>query len=228
MIQSAEDATRDLPVTGAPGQVTPASRRSRVLLAEDPDLFRGALTSLLSREPDLEVVAALKCRADRVLSMALRLRPDVAVVDVGRCPIHGMTIIWRLRSQLPGCPIVALVPAQPPVLAVRLFSADVRGVVDSNAPAARLLEAIRGAIRAETVIDLHLAIAAVRQRPNPLTPRELNVLRLAAGGESDAAIAGELHLAMGTVRNYLSKAIGKTQARTKLDAIRIANEVGWI
>jgi two-component system response regulator DesR len=199
----------------------------KVLLAEDLDLLRSALVSLLSDEEDIEVVAALKCN-DKVTQVAVRLRPDVVVVDVDLPCTNGLTTVRELRRRLPETQIVALAAAKPAGLVQRLLAADVLGAVDKNAPAARLLEAIRGAAKGELVVDVNLAVAALAVEPNPLTPRELEVLRLAAEGASGPEIAEQLHLSPGTVRNYLSKVINKTCARTRVDAVRIAREAGWI
>jgi len=224
----AEDLPRDRSVAGLPGQAGPGSATSTVLLVEDHDLLRDALVCLLGRQSDLSVVAALKCRTDTVLSMALRYRPDVAVVDIGTSSVQGMAVVRQLRGHLPECQVVALVPLRHPELVRQLLSAEVRAVIDSDAPAERLLQAIRAAARAEVVVDLQLALAALRVRPNPLTTLERGVLRLAAVGESGPAIARQLHLSAGTVRNYLSNVISKTQARTRVEAIRIASEAGWL
>jgi two-component system, NarL family, response regulator DesR len=222
MTELIEDPPRDRSVAG-PGSATTA-----VLLAEDFDLLRDALVCLLGRQSDLSVVAALKCRPDTVLSMALRYRPDVAVVDIGTSSAQGMAVVRQLRRRLPECQVVALVPLRHPEPVRQLLAAEVRVVIDSDAPTERLLQAIHGAAQAEVVVDLQLALAALRVRPNPLTPLEQGVLRLAAVGESSPAIARQLHLSAGTVRNYLSHAISKTQARTRVEAIRIANEAGWL
>jgi two-component system, NarL family, response regulator DesR len=139
-----------------------------------------------------------------------------------------LAMVRELRNRLPDCQIVALAAAKPASLVQRLLAADVLGAVDKNAPAARLLEAIRGAAKGELVVDVNLAVAALAVEPNPLTQRELEVLRLAADGASGREIAEQLHLSPGTVRNYLSKVINKTCARTRVDAVRIAREAGWI
>lgn len=199
----------------------------KVLLAEDLDLLRSALVSLLSDERDIEVVAALKCN-DKVTQVAMRLHPDVVVVDVDLPCTNGLSTVRELRRRLPETQIVALAAAKPAGLVQRLLAADVLGAVDKGAPAARLLEAIRGAAKGELVVDVNLAVAALAVEPNPLTPRELEVLRLAAEGASGPEIAEQLHLSPGTVRNYLSKVINKTCARTRVDAVRIAREAGWI
>ncbi|HEV8562967.1 MAG TPA: response regulator transcription factor [Actinophytocola sp.] len=227
---------RTMPSQSSEGQVernnyaAPLGTRSgsiKVLLAEDLDLLRSALVSLLSEEEDIEVVAALKCN-DKVTQVAMRLRPDVVVVDVDLPCTNGLSTVRELRRRLPETQIVALAAAKPAGLVQRLLAADVLGAVDKGAPAARLLEAIRGAAKGELVVDVNLAVAALAVEPNPLTPRELEVLRLAAEGASGPEIAEQLHLSPGTVRNYLSKVINKTTARTRVDAVRIAREAGWI
>lgn len=203
-------------------------RRSiRVLLAEDMDLLRTALVSMLSDEEDIEVIADLKCD-EKVVSVAVRLRPDVAVVSADLPAEHGLSTVHELRKRLPECQIVALTVKRPVGLLKRLLAADVSGLIDKNAPATRLLHAIRNVAEGGTVIDANLVVAALSAGSNPFTPRELHVLRLAADGLSGPEIAKQLSLSPGTVRNYLSNAMNKTSARTRIDAIRIATESGWL
>ena len=199
----------------------------KVLLVEDIDLLRTALVELLAGEHDITVVADVQC-SEKVAVMALRLQPDIVVVDVDPPNTSGLTLIRELRNRMPHCQIVALVSTKPAALVRRLLAADVLGAVDKNAPAARLLQAIRGAAKGDLVVDVNLAVAALAVEPNPLTPRELEVLRLAVDGASGPEIAEQLHLSPGTVRNYLSKVINKSSARTRVDAVRIAREAGWI
>jgi len=158
----------------------------------------------------------------------VRLRPDVAVVSADLSEKDGLTTVHELRKRLPECQIVALTVKRPVGLLKRLLAADVSALIDKNAPAARLLHAIRGVAQGGTVIDANLVIAALSAGRNPLTPRELSVLRLAAEGLSGPEIAKQLSLSQGTVRNYLSNAMNKTGARTRIDAIRIATESGWL
>ncbi|MCA1655001.1 MAG: response regulator transcription factor [Pseudonocardiaceae bacterium] len=208
--------------------VEPAEARSiRVLLAEDMDLLRTALVSLLSEEEDIEVIADLKC-GESAVSVALRLRPDVAVVSADLPEDKGLTTVHELRKRLPECQVVALTSRRPVGLVKRLLVAEVSGLIDKNAPATRLLHAIRGVAEGGTVIDATLVVAALSAGSDPFTPRELHVLRLAAQGASGPEIAKQLSLSPGTVRNYLSNAMNKTGARTRIDAIRIATESGWL
>jgi two-component system response regulator DesR len=203
------------------------ARAIRVLLAEDMDLLRTALVSLLSDEEDMEVIADLKC-GQKAVSVALRLRPDVVVVSADLPENQGLSTVHELRKRLPECQIVALTLKRPVGLLKRLLAADVPGLIDKNAPAAQLLNAIRGVADGGTVIDANLVIAALTAGSNPFTPRETHVLRLAAEGASGPEIAKQLSLSPGTVRNYLSNAMNKTGARTRIDAIRIATESGWL
>ncbi|MFC4859355.1 LuxR C-terminal-related transcriptional regulator [Actinophytocola glycyrrhizae] len=197
-----------------------------VLLATDLGLLRGALVSMLSRHGDIEVVAALEC-GDEVVPTALRKRPDVVVIEVGVSSSGSLAAIGELRERLPTCQVVALAAAKPAGLVRRLLATDVLGAIDKNAPSARLLDAIRGAAAGQLVVDSSLAVAALTAEANPLTPREVDVVRLAAEGRSGPEIAKRLYLSPGTVRNYLSNVIGKTRGRTRTDAIRIARESGW-
>jgi two-component system response regulator DesR len=208
--------------------VEPVEARSiRVLLAEDMDLLRTALVSLLSDEEDIEVIADLKCD-QKAVSVALRLRPDVAVISADLPEDNGLTTVHELRKRLPECQIVALTVKRPVGLLKRLLAADVSGLIDKNAPAARLLYAIRGVAEGGTVIDANLVVAALSAGSNPFTPRETRVLQLAAEGASGPEIAKKLSLSPGTVRNYLSNAMNKTGARSRIDAIQIAIESNWL
>lgn len=199
----------------------------RVLLVVDMDLLRDALVTLLSDQPDMEVIADLKCD-DNVVSVAARLRPDIAVVDVDLPCSGGLKVVRELRARMPATQVVALASTKPPGLVQQVLTAEVLGAVDKNASAGRLLQAIRGAARGSQVVDVNLAVAALTAGPNPFTPRELQVLRLAADGASGPEIATQLSLSKGTVRNYLSKVMNKTCARTRIDAIRIVREAGWL
>lgn len=199
----------------------------KVLLVEDMDLLRTALVSMLSEEQDIEVVAHLKGER-KVVPVALRLRPDVAVVAADLPDMRGLFAVAELRRRLPECRVVALAVPRPPGLLRRLLAAEVAGLVDKNAPAEHLLGAIRTVAGGGTVMESNLVVAALAADRNPFTPREAHVLKLAAGGASGPEIARKLSLAPGTVRNYLSNAMNKTGARTRIDAIRIATESGWL
>lgn len=199
----------------------------RVLIAEDMHLIRGALVALLSLEDDLEVVAELSC-GDDIMPAALELRPDVAVLDIDLPGIDGLTAAGHLRDQLPECRTIILTQLGNPANLRRAMSASVRGFLMKDAPADELATAIRKVAAGKWVIAPEQVSAALERGECPLTDRELNVLREMAGGASLTEIAGTLHLAPGTVRNYLSNVISKLGARNRIDASRIAREHGWL
>ncbi|MEV5749677.1 response regulator transcription factor [Actinoallomurus sp. NPDC052308] len=199
----------------------------RVLLAEDMHLIRGALIALLALERDIEVVAEVST-GDAVLPAALEHRPDVAVLDVEMPGIDGLTAATALADRLPGCRTLILTALGHPETLRRALTAQVRGFMLKDSPPTELAGAIRRVAAGELVIDQQLAAAAITARPNPLTEREVGVLRLAAEGAELSEIAARLHLTKGTVRNYLGAIVTKLDARNRIDAVRIATEAGWL
>jgi two-component system response regulator DesR len=200
----------------------------RILLAEDQQVVRGALAALLGLEPDLSVVA--QCGSgDEVLPRALVDRPDLAVLDIdmpGRK--DGLDAAAELKARLPGVRTLMLTGHGRPGLLRRALDAKVDGFLLKTAPPEQLLEAIREVARGGRVLDPQLAVTAWDLASNPLTPRELDVLKSAAQGAEPAEIAAELHLSVGTVRNNLTTIVGKLNARNRTDAVRIAHDAGWI
>lgn len=212
--------------TGAAGRRAPL-RAIRIALVIDTSLVRGALAALLSGEEDIEVVAGM-AMGDRVIATAIRHQPDVAVLDVEMGGSDMLKIARALHKEVPSCRVVVLATARRPGLIVRALDIPVAGAVDTNAQPRRLLATIRQVAKGQKVIDPTLAVAAIGMTSSPLTPRELTVLELAADGASPPEIANQLFLSRGTVCNYLSRIITKLGARTRIDAIRIAREAGWI
>jgi two-component system response regulator DesR len=199
----------------------------RILIAEDMHMIRGALVALLRLEPDIEVVAELD-RGDTILEAALRTRPDVAVVDIDLPGLDGLSAAAALHEQLPSCKTLVLTGLSQPGNLLRALKIHVRGFLLKDAPAPQLASAIRAVAAGRRVLDPDLVAAAVETGATPLTERETDVLRAAQLGGSTAEIAERLHLSPTTVRNYLSNAIGKLGARNRLDAIRIAEDAGWL
>ncbi|WP_433153420.1 response regulator [Actinomadura nitritigenes] len=200
----------------------------RVLLAEDMELIRGALVALLGLESDLAVVAEA-ASGDAVVAMALAHRPDVAVLDV-RMPggVDGLAAAALLAERLPECRVLILTSLDRPETLRKALAAGARGFMLKDEPPAKLADTIRRVAAGEHVLDPRLAAEALTKRPNPLTDREVHVLRLAADGADPAEIASALHLSKGTVRNYLGVIVTKLDARNRLDAVRIATEAGWL
>lgn len=199
----------------------------RVLLAEDQAMTRGALAALLTLAGDIEVVAEVG-RGDEVLPAAQTGRPDVALLDIEMPGRDGISAAAELRRALPACKVLILTTFGRPGYLRRAMESGVVGFLVKDAPAAQLADAVRRAHAGERVIDPDLAVAALSEGPNPLSQREREVLAAAAPGASIAEIAAALHLSEGTVRNYLSVAIQKLDARNRVEAARTAERMGWL
>lgn len=199
----------------------------RTLIVERVALVRVGLTALLAKEPDIEVVAGLD-RPELVLPTACESLPDVAVVDDGMVAHDGFALVRALHAAVPACGSVIMADRPNPCELREAVAARADGFVVKDSPPGKITEAIRRVGAGGKALDPDLAFSALDSAVNPLTPREVDVLRLAAQGASATEIAGELYLAVGTVRNYMSRVIDKTCARNRVDAIRIADRAGWL
>jgi two-component system response regulator DesR len=199
----------------------------RVLLAEDQTLVRGALRTLLDLEEDIEVVAEVG-RGDEVLAAARAHQPDVALLDIEMPGRDGLEAARELAAELPAVRAVVLTTFGRPGFLRRAMEVGAAGFLVKDSPVAELARGIRAVMAGERVIDRDLAAAALALGATPLSPREADVLRAAADGATVADIAARLFLSEGTVRNYLSSAIGKTGARTRVEAARVAEDKGWL
>ncbi|WP_262286496.1 response regulator transcription factor [Micromonospora sp. MA102] len=199
----------------------------RVLLADDEELIRLALAALLDLEPDLEVVAhAADGRA--ALAAALAHRPDVAVLDLEMPPPGGVQVAAELARVLPGCATVILTGHGRPAHLRPALAAGARGFLAKGAPGGALADVIRRVHAGARYVDPALAADALTLPECPLTPRELETLRLAELGTPVAVIARRTHLAAGTVRNHLAACVQKLGAADRAEAVRRAREAGWL
>lgn len=199
----------------------------RLLLAEDQGMMRGALALLLNLEPDIEVVAEAATGA-QATEVALRVRPDVALLDIEMPDGSGLDTAAALRDQLPSCRVLILTTFGRPGYLRRAMEAGAHGFLVKDGPVQELAVAVRRVLAGERVIDPALAAAALAAGPNPLTDRERDVLAAAVDGATVADMAAGLHLSESTVRNYLSAAIGKTGTRNRIEAARTARANGWL
>ncbi|MFI6681508.1 response regulator transcription factor [Kribbella sp. NPDC050470] len=199
----------------------------RLLIADDQALVRGALAALLDLETDLEVVSEVG-RGDEVIEAARATKPDVALLDVEMPGLDGIEAAAALRSAVPGVRILMVTTFGRPGYLRRAMEAGAAGFVVKDTPAAQLADAVRRVHQGLRVVDPSLAAETLVAGTSPLTARESDVLRAALEGGTVADIAKELHLSEGTVRNHLSAAIGKTGARTRAEAARIAVDNGWL
>ncbi|MBB5121115.1 MerR family transcriptional regulator [Streptomyces eurocidicus] len=199
----------------------------RLLLAEDQGMMRGALALLLGLEEDFEVVAQVG-DGEEILPKALETEPDVALLDIELPGRSGLDAAADLRVRLPGCRVLILTTFGRPGYLRRAMEAGASGFLVKDGPVEDLAAAIRRVLAGERVIDPALAAAALSAGPNPLTQRERDVLAAAVDGATVADIAARVHLSPATVRNYLSAAIGKTQTRNRMEAVRAARQNGWL
>jgi two-component system response regulator DesR len=198
----------------------------RLLLAEDQALLLGALGSLLDLEDDLEVVARA-ADGDRARAAIEEHRPDLVVTDIEMPGTTGLELAEWVREAQPEARVVILTTFARPGYLRRALDAGVRGYLLKETPVEQLADALRRIHAGERVIDPELALTAFDGK-DPLTERERQALRLAGEGLSNAEIGKRLHLADGTVRNYLSEAIGKLDAENRIEAYRIARDQGWL
>jgi two-component system response regulator DesR len=199
----------------------------RVLIAEDQGMVRGALASLIGLEPDIEVVAQV-ARGDEVLAAALEVNPDVALLDIEMPGATGLDAAEELAVALPACRVLILTTFGRPGYLRRAMEGGASGFVLKDAPASELSSAIRRALRGERVVDPGLAAAALSQGDSPLTPREHEVLAASRDHATVADLASALYLSPGTVRNHLSSVMQKLDARNRGEAVRVAEERGWL
>lgn len=199
----------------------------RVLLADDQAMVRGALAALLDLEPDIEVVSEVG-RGDEVAPAAIAHRPDVCVLDIEMPGMDGIDATAAALKALPTSRVLIVTTFGRPGYLKRALAAGASGFVVKDTPARQLADAVRRVHAGLRVIDPALATSSLIDGDNPLTEREHDVLRGALTGATIAEIANRLHLSQGTVRNYLSSAIGKTGSTTRYEAARVAQERGWL
>ncbi|MEO8946237.1 MAG: response regulator transcription factor [Gemmatimonadaceae bacterium] len=198
----------------------------RVIVAEDQGMVLGALAALLETEADMQVVA---CAHDgrEAVSLALDHRPDVLLTDIEMPHLTGLEVAAELqRLKLPTRVVILTTFARGGYLR-RALEAGASGYLLKDSPPDMLANAVRRVHAGLRAIDAELA-AEAWSAPDPLTDRERQALRFAGEGKTSAEIAAALSLSEGTVRNYLSEAISKLGASTRIEAARIAREKGWL
>lgn len=198
----------------------------RVVIAEDQSMVRGALTALLGMEPDIEIVGEARTGKEAIGALIAH-SPDILVTDIEMPEMTGLELAAVVQRNHPNTKVIIVTTFARSGYLRRALDAGVRGYLLKDAPVEKLAEAVRAVHAGQRAIAPELATEAWGE-VDPLTDRERQVLRLAADGKSGAEIAAEIHLAEGTVRNYLSEAISKLGASNRVDAARIARQKGWL
>ncbi|SHN47987.1 response regulator transcription factor [Cryptosporangium aurantiacum] len=199
----------------------------RVLLADDEHLVRTALATLLDLDEELEV-AAQAATGPEAVAMAMLHQPDVAVLDLQMPVLDGIAVATALQRDLPTCRTVILTSHGRPGYLKRALEVGVRGFLPKTTSGPVLATVIRSVHGGGRYVDPELAADAITAGDSPLTPREADVLELAAGGAPVEEIAQRASLSPGTVRNYLSSAAGKLGATNRHEAVATARRLGWI
>lgn len=213
---------------GAGGSVGAAGTSAiRLVLADDQALVRGALGALLELEGDLVVVGEAGNGAEAT-DLAASLEPDVVLMDIQMPGVDGIEATRAVRAASPATRVLIVTTFARPGYLRAALEAGASGFVVKDAPAEQLAEAVRRVHAGLRVVDPALAEASLFDGANPLTDREQQVLKLALDGRSVAAIAAEVFLSAGTVRNHLSSGIGKTGAENRAQAAQLARQKGWI
>ena len=198
----------------------------RVMLVEDQAMVRGALSALLNLEADIDVAAQAE-DGESAWKMLAEVKPDVVVTDVEMPHLSGIELAQRIqRHELPISVVIVTTFARAGFLR-RALDAGVRGYLLKDAPSAQLADALRNVHAGGRSIDAQLAMEAWGEA-DPLNDRERQVLRMAGEGQSASESATELNLSQGTVRNYLSEAIGKLGVGNRIEAHRLARQKGWL
>jgi two-component system, NarL family, response regulator DesR len=203
------------------------SEKIRLLLADDQQLVRSALAALLELDEAFAVVAQVG-RGDEVVAAAREHQADVALLDIEMPGLDGLAAAAALAQEVPQCRVIILTTFGRPGYLRRAMESGALGFVVKDAPAEQLADAVRRVAAGERVVDPALAAATLAGGASPLTGRERDVLVAARSGATVADIAGKLFLSEGTVRNYLSAAIAKTGVRNRVEAVRVADERGWL
>ena len=199
----------------------------RIIIAEDENLIREALVSLLGFEDDIKVVGQA-ASGDEALAVALQHRPDVAVLDLQMPGRSGIEVATELATGLPQCACVIVTSHGLPGHLKQALAHGVRGFVPKTITGAALAGVIRTVYGGGRYVDPQLAADAIAAGDSPLTPREADVLLAADGGAPVEEISQRVSLSPGTVRNYLSSAMTKLGASTRHEAVQIARSRGWI
>lgn len=197
-----------------------------IVIAEDQRLLRGAMASLLDLEDDIEVAGEAGDGAE-ALGLIERLQPDVCLMDIEMPLMSGLEVAEILKSRGNATKIIILTTFARPGYFERGVKAGIQGYLLKDEPVDKLAEAIRRVMGGHREVSPELVFGSLREE-NPLSDREREILKLAGAGRSAGEIASALHLSYGTVRNYISEILGKLEVKSRIEAVRLAEEKGWM
>jgi DNA-binding NarL/FixJ family response regulator len=214
----------------------------RVLLADDQELFREGLETLLSVHSDIQVVGQA-CNGREAVDVAAQVRPDVVLMDVRMPLLDGVRATRLLLETLPGCRVIVLTTFDDDEYIFDALRAGAAGYLLKDVASARLVEAIRATARGESILEPSVAAkviaeftrvsslvptAQMEQMAEPLSEREMEILALIARGASNKEIADQLYIAEGTVKNHVTHILGKLGVRDRTQAALKGRELGLL
>lgn len=200
---------------------------ARIVIAEDQQMLRGAFTTLIKMEDDLQIVAEV-ADGEEALRAIQKHNPDICLVDIEMPGLTGLELALKLRTMKHPCKIIIVTTFSRPGYLQQAMKANVDGYLLKDEPIDFLIQAIRRVMKGEKVISNDLTSILFQIEENPLTERETEMLRLAKEGLTTDEISKKLYLTKGTIRNYLSSSIQKLEAESRQQAVHIASNKGWI
>lgn len=199
----------------------------RVLLAEDQQMLRGALTSLLSFEPDIKVIAEVS-DGQKAWEFIQHELPDVCVLDIEMPNLSGLDLAVKIKQANLPCKVMIVTTFARPGYLQKAMDCGVHGYLLKDEPIDFLIETIRKVMNGEKVVSRDLAATLFMKEQNPLNEREIAVLQLVKEGLTTNEISKKLFLTKGTIRNYLSTSIQKLQVDSRQQAAQVASDKGWL
>lgn len=203
------------------------TNQTRLVIVDDQAMLRGALAALLELEDDLTVVGVAG-DGEAAVELVAQTAPDVCLMDIQMPGMDGIAATRAVRAANPSTRVLIVTTFARSGYLRSALDAGASGFMAKDAPVEQLADAVRRVHSGLRIVDPVLAEATLFEGANPLSDREQQVLRLAADGRSAPSIASEVFLSAGTVRNNLSAAIGKVGAANRAQAVRMAQDKGWI
>lgn len=196
----------------------------RIVIAEDQNMLLGALGALLDMEEDIKV-AGKASNGREALDLVRDVSPDICLMDIEMPVMTGLDAAEALKGA--DCKVIILTTFARPGYFERAKKADVSGYLLKDSPSETLANSIRQIMEGKRIYSPEL-IDVVFESRNPLTAREMEIIQLLAEGVKTKAIAKELHLSDGTVRNYVSIILDKLEVDNRIEAITKARDKGWL
>ena len=196
-------------------------------LAEDQSMLNTALSQLLNLEDNLEVLGSAT-NGKHTLAEIQRLQPDVAILDIEMPMMSGLEVAEVLHDKQLATKVIILTTFAQKTYFEKAVEVEVAGYLLKDSPSDDLIETINKVMMGRTVYDPELVVTALSSNKNPLSEREMSVLKAAVSGDATKVMAQKLFLSEGTVRNYLSAIFSKLGVHNRLEAIEVAKKNKWI